>query len=101
VSVLWVDTDGCVSAAQYCKYFVSSVTKNLAGSVQEYLKTAASGTFPTGSYVGTLANGGTGLAPFHEFDSKVPADLKSQLDTVKAGISDGSIKIASKSQPTA
>ena len=46
---------------------------------------AASGKFPTGSYIGTLANGGTGLAPFHDFDSKVPADLKSQLAQVKAG----------------
>jgi basic membrane protein A len=100
-NVIWVDTDGCVSAAQYCKYFVTSVTKNLAGSVQTYLEKAASGSFPTGSYVGTLANGGTGLAPFHQFDSKVPAALKSQLDQVKAGISDGSIKITSKSQPAA
>ena len=100
VSVIWVDTDGCVSAAQYCKYFVTSVTKNLSGSVQEYLKTASGGTFPSGGYVGTLANGGTGLAPFHDFDSKVPADLKSQLDQVKSGISDGTVKITSKSQPT-
>ena len=72
VSVLWVDTDGCVSLPQYCKYFLSSVTKNLAKSVQTYLEQASSGTFPTGSYVGTLANDGTGLAPFHDFDSKVP-----------------------------
>ncbi|MDT4911207.1 MAG: basic rane protein [Pseudonocardiales bacterium] len=100
-SVIWVDTDGCVSAAQYCKYFVTSVTKNLAGSVQEYLTKAAGGSFPTGSYVGTLANGGTGLAPFHDFDSKVPSGLKTELDTVKSGISDGSIKIKSKAQPTA
>ncbi len=98
-SVIWVDTDGCISAAQYCKYFLTSVTKNLAGSVQTYLKQAATGTFPTGSYVGTLANGGTGLAPFHDFDSKVPAALKTDLDTVKKGISDGSIKLTSKSQP--
>ena len=100
VNVIWVDTDGCVSAAQYCKFFITSVTKNLAGSVQTYLKTASGGTFPTGGYVGTLANNGTGLAPYHDFESKVPADLKSQLDQVKAGISDGSIKITSKSQPT-
>jgi basic membrane protein A and related proteins len=99
-NVIWVDTDGCVSAAQYCKYFVTSVTKNLAGSVQTYLTKAATGSFPTGSYVGTLANGGTGLAPFHQFQSKIPATLISELATVRTGISSGSIKIASKSQPT-
>jgi basic membrane protein A len=101
VSVIWVDTDGCVSVAAQCKYFLSSVTKNLAGSVEEYLTKAATGTFPTGSYIGTLQNGGTGLAPFHDFDSKVPAALKTQLDQVKAGIEDGSIKITSPSQPAA
>ena len=100
-NVIWVDTDGCVSAAQYCKYFITSVTKNLAGVGADRTSTAAaSGTFPTGSYVGTLANDGTGLAPFHDFDSKVPADLKTELDQVKADIISGKIKITSPSQPT-
>ena len=99
LSVIWVDTDGCVSVPQYCKYFLTSVTKNLTGSVQEYATQAATGTFPSGNYIGTLENNGTGLAPFHDFDSKVPADLKTQLDTVKADIISGKINIASPSQP--
>ena len=99
-NVIWVDTDGCVSAAQYCQYFITSVTKNLSGSVKEYVTKAASGSFPTGSYVGTLANDGTGLAPFHQFDSKVPSALKSELEQVKKDISSGTIKITSPSQPT-
>jgi basic membrane protein A len=99
-NVVWVDTDGCESASQYCQYFITSVTKNLSDSVKQYVTQAASGSFPTGSYVGTLKNNGTGLAPFHQFDSKVPADLKGELDKVKQGIIDGSIKITSPSQPT-
>jgi basic membrane protein A len=99
LSVIWVDTDGCESVAQYCKYFLTSVTKNLTGSVQEYAEKAATGTFPTGNYIGTLENNGTGLAPFHDFDSKVPSDLKSQLDQVKQDIIDGKINIMSPSQP--
>ena len=67
--------------------------------MQVYLKQASTGTFPTGGYVGTLDNGGTGLAPFHNFDSKVPADLKSELDQVKQDIISGKIKITSPSQP--
>ena len=101
VSVIWVDTDGCVSAAQYCKYFLTSVTKDLTGSVTQYVTQAASGSFPTGSYIGTLDNNGTGLAPYHDFESKVPSDLQSQLDQVKSGIIDGSIKIKSTAQPSA
>ena len=41
-NVLWVDTDGCKSVSQYCKYFISSVTKNLSGAVQTYVQQAAS-----------------------------------------------------------
>jgi basic membrane protein A len=99
LSVIWVDTDGCESVAQYCKYFLTSVTKNLTGSVQEYATKAASGTFPKGNYIGTLENDGTGLAPFHDFDSKVPSDVKSELDQVKSDIISGKIKITSPSQP--
>ncbi|HET7389052.1 MAG TPA: BMP family ABC transporter substrate-binding protein [Nocardioidaceae bacterium] len=99
VNVLWVDTDGCVSAPQYCKYFISSVTKGLTKSVQEYVEKAADGSFPSGNYIGTLDNGGTGLAPFHQWDSKVPADVKSELDQIKSDIVSGKIKITSPAQP--
>lgn len=99
VSVMWVDTDGCVSAAQYCKYFLTSVEKGLSKSVTEYVNASADGKFPAGSYIGDLKNGGTSLAPFHNFNSKVPADVKSELDQIKADIISGKIKITSPSQP--
>ncbi len=44
---------------------------------------AANGNFNGGSYIGTLANGGAVLAPFHDFASKVPASLLSELNTIK------------------
>src|SRR3954466_6048886 len=56
VSVIWVDTDGCVSASQYCKYFLTSVTKGITSSVEKYTTAAADGSFPKGNYVGTLEN---------------------------------------------
>ena len=100
VSVLWVDTDGCVSAQQYCSVFLSSVVKGLATSVTQYANDVASGKKLGGqSYIGTLANNGTGLAPFHDFDSKVPANVKSELDQIKADIESGKIQITSPSQP--
>ncbi|MGI4894830.1 MAG: BMP family lipoprotein [Janthinobacterium lividum] len=97
LNLIWVDTDGCVSASQYCSYFISSVTKNLTDAVQEYTLAAADGKAPTGSYTGNLKNDGTGLAPFNQWDAQVPAEMKSELDTVKAGIIDGSIAITSPS----
>src|SRR3954465_7407188 len=99
VSVLWVDTDGCTSAPQFCPVFLSSVVKNITKAVTTYVTGASSGTFPTGSYIGTLENDGTGLVPFHNFDSKVSSDIKSELQQVDSDITNGKIKIKSKSQP--
>jgi basic membrane protein A len=94
---MWVDTDGCVSAAQYCKYFITSVMKGIQTAVKTAVTSAAKGTFKGGNYIGTLSNGGVALAPYHQFDSKVPASLKSELAQVKAGIENGTIKTPTKS----
>jgi len=58
---------------------------------------AANGTFKGGAYIGTLANGGTGIAPYHDFASKVPASLQSEVNTVKQDIISGKIVPATKS----
>jgi len=97
VSMLWVDTDGCISAAQYCKYFISSVTKGIQSAVKAAVLSAQAGTFKGGNYVGDLANGGVLLAPFHDYASKVPSSLQAELKTVQAGIESGSVKTPTKS----
>jgi basic membrane protein A len=97
VNMLWVDTDGCVSAAQYCKYFISSVTKGIATAVSNAVTTAQSGSFKGGTYIGTLANGGAILSPFHDFSGQVPSALQSELKTIETGIENGSIQTPTKS----
>jgi basic membrane protein A len=97
VNMLWVDTDGCISAAQYCKYFISSVTKGIQAAVKTAVLNAQAGSFKGGDYIGDLTNGGVVLSPFHDFASKVPAALQTGLKTVQTGIENGSIKTATKS----
>ncbi|MBV9857746.1 MAG: BMP family ABC transporter substrate-binding protein [Streptosporangiaceae bacterium] len=97
VSMFWVDVDGCISAPQYCKYFVTSVEKGIVPAVKTSVLSAASGTFKGGTYVGTLANGGATLAPFHLWSGKVPASLITQLEQVGAGIASGAIATPTKS----
>src|SRR5918997_1213990 len=99
VNAIWVDTDGCVSAEEYCPNIISSVYKGMDVAVLDAIRAAKDGSFTNDPYVGTLENEGTGLSPFNEFDGKVPAELKSELDTLKADIIGGKIKIESKSQP--
>jgi basic membrane protein A len=96
ISMFWVDTDGCVSAATYCPYFITSVEKGITNSVKAAVLLADKGT-KGGSYIGTLQNGGAVLAPFHDWASKVPASLQSELNTIKQQIISGQIKPATKS----
>jgi basic membrane protein A len=97
VYMYWVDTDGCVTDAKDCSIYITSVEKGLATAVKSAVLSAASG-HTGGTYVGTLANGGAVLAPFHPpWNTKVPAKLKSELKTVEQGIINGSIATPTKS----
>ncbi len=97
VNMMWVDTDGCISAAAYCKYFITSVEKGITESVKTAVLAAAHNTFKGGNYIGTLQNGGAVLAPYHEFASKIPASLQSEINQLKTQIEHGMINPATKS----
>jgi basic membrane protein A len=97
VNMFWVDTDGCTSAPQYCKYFITSVEKGIQTAVKNAVLSAANKTFKGGTYVGTLANGGAVLSPFHDFSGTVPAALQAELKTIETGIENGSIQTPTKS----
>ncbi len=94
VMLIGVDTDQYVTASEYGDVTLTSIIKRIDNAVKESVKEVADGTFKGGVYVGTLANEGVGLAPFHDFDSAVPAALKSGIDALKAKIIDGSVKVA-------
>lgn len=51
------------------------------------------GSFTGGIHVGTLANGVFILAPFHQSDSLVSAQVKADLEEIKASIISGDIRI--------
>jgi basic membrane protein A len=93
----WVDTDGCVSAAQYCKYMLTSVTKGITEAVKTAVVSAATGKFAGGTYVGTLQNGGAVLSPYHMAASQVPSSLQSEITNLQQQIESGKIVPATKS----
>jgi len=82
-----VDSDQweTVPGAHPC--LVSSAMKMITPGVVDLVKLAKDGKFPSGNFFG-----GAGLAPFHDFDSKVPQDVKDTLTTIDKGLRDGSIK---------
>ncbi len=86
-----VDVDQFISVAGNEDIMLSSVLKRIDNAVYEAVKEAMAGAFPSNLYVGTLKNDGVGAAPFHNFDSKVPAALKGEVDALKAALIDGSV----------
>ena len=97
--LIWVDSDGYLTAPDYKSVILSSVQKTMATAVATVIKDDKDGKFDATPYIGTLDNGGVALAPFHDLDSAVPADLKSELDQLKKDIISGTVKVESKSSP--
>jgi basic membrane protein A len=99
--VIWVDLDGCESAEQYCDQFLTTVVKNIPDAVKDAaLKASTSTGLVSGGTIGTLANNGVSLAPYHTFDSKIDAGLKAEVEALKADIISGAVKVTSPASPS-
>lgn len=89
---IWVDTDGCISAEEYCDSLLTSVVKGLDVGVTQAIVDSASGTFSNEPYDGTLENGGVGLAPYGP-NADVDEDLAATIEDLKAQIIAGEIEV--------
>ena len=92
-----VDADLYLTDPKYKSLILTSILKKVDVAAKDVVEQAAKGQFDNTTYIGDLKNGGVGLSPFHDFASKVPSGLQSELDKVKSGILDGSIKVDSPS----
>jgi basic membrane protein A len=95
VAMVGVDADLYETDPNTQDYVLTSILKDMKVSTYEAVKAAGEDSFDFEPYIGTLENGGVGIAPFHSFESKVSGELTGELDEVKAGIIDGSIKVES------
>ncbi len=90
---IWVDTDGFVSANKYKSVLLTSVMKGLGESVASAITESAAGKFTNTAYVGTLKNGGTKIAPYHDLAKKVPAKLQNEIRKLAADIKAGKVSV--------
>lgn len=81
-----VDSDQWLTLPAAHPCLVSSAMKLITPGVLDLVKLSKDGAFPGGLYFGA-----TGLAPFHDLDSAVPADVKALIEELDAGLADGSI----------
>ncbi len=81
-----VDTDQWETVPEARPCLISSAMKLITPGVFNLIKASQEGNFPAGNFVGEV-----GLAPFHDFDSVVPQEVKDRLNEIDAGLKDGSI----------
>ena len=97
--VIWVDSDGYLqpSNEQYKSLILTSVIKQIATAVFDTISSSVDGEFSADPYVGTLENGGVDLAPFHDFEDTVPAELSTKLEELRQQIVSGDLVVESPS----
>ncbi len=72
-------------AARPC--LVSCALKKITPAVFDLISLAKNGQFPSGNYFGDI-----GLAPFHDFDDKIPASIKIKLVEIEKQLEKGVLK---------
>jgi basic membrane protein A len=93
LKIIGVDADQYLTDPEKKHVYLTSVLKRIDSTVIEAIKETQEGKFQGGVIVGTLKSGGIGLAPYHDLDSAVPAELKTEIEALSKGIQDGTISV--------
>lgn len=89
-----VDSDQYNTIKNSGDVMLTSMMKRVDVAVFDLIKAMADGTFPAGTMqVFGLKEGGVALAPFHDFDSKVPQAIKDAVTKATTDITSGAIKV--------
>ena len=87
VLAIGVDTDQYLTVPEAQAVLLSSAFKILDKGTADLILQASKGTLKGGNNYGEV-----GLAPFHDLDSKVPAELKTKIEELRKQLLDGSLK---------
>jgi basic membrane protein A len=82
-----VDSDQYLTLPEAAPRMLSSAMKLITPAVFELIKLSRDGAFPSGNYFGDVT-----YAPHHDLDGDVPAEVKTMMEEINAGLLDGSIR---------
>ncbi len=86
-----VDVDQYNTYAEVKDALLTSAAKNVDAAVYEYLKAINGKTDKAGIFTANLKNSGVGLAPYHDWDSKIPQTVKDKVTEAIDGLKSGKI----------
>jgi basic membrane protein A len=87
-----VDVDQYNTYPEVKDALVSSAAKNVDAAVFSFLKSVTDGSATAGMMTANLKNGGIGLAPFHDWESKVPQEVKDKIKEASDALIAGTLK---------
>lgn len=95
VAIIGVDADFFDTDPSTQDLVLTSILKKMDVSVAEAITAAGEGGFDPEAYVGTLENGGVGIAPLHNFESKVDPALMAEVEALQEAIIAGEVPVTS------
>jgi basic membrane protein A len=87
-----VDVDQFVSYPDVDSCLITSAQKHLRQAVKAAIANMVHNSWTAGVVTFDLTNDGVGLAPYHNFDSQISADIKAKITDIQAKLKDGSLK---------
>jgi basic membrane protein A len=93
LKIIGVDTDQYETDTQNQGVYLTSVLKNMDVTTFGAIESVYNGTFEGGVIVGTLENGGVGLADFHDLADAVSDETQAELDAIREAIIAGDIVV--------
>jgi len=89
-----VDADQYLTVENSGDVMLTSMMKRVDNAVFETIKAAVDGTFPGGKLqVFGLAEGGVDLAPYHDFETKIPQSIKDAVDKARQDVITGTVTV--------
>jgi basic membrane protein A len=87
-----VDVDQFVSYPDVASCLITSAQKHLRQAVKTAITNMVNNSWQSGLLTFDITNDGIGLAPYHDWDSKISADIKAKITDIEAKLKDGSLK---------
>ena len=82
-----VDSDQWETVPEAHPCLVSSAMKLITPGVFDLIKLHTEGNFPGGNFFGPV-----GLAPYHDFDSQIPAEVKAKIEEIDGALQAGTLE---------
>ena len=93
LKIIGVDVDQYVLDTKNQSVYLTTVERGMDATVLGAIESAKNGSFKGGVYVGTLANNGVRIAPYHDLSSSVSNGLNNEIKKLKSSIINGFLSV--------